>query len=198
MGVTSARLTTWRAATTVPITTCTLTASADSYVMQDDDSNFGSAPQLDVQSHQTTLLIITTNRNRRAFVKFDLSSCSIPSNAEVETATLRVFLSSAPSQSRTWNIDRVTGGWTEDAITWSSQPAATGSTSVTTGTTSNVALQATVTSDVAEFVSGAQTNDGWRFSDSVENSSTQRLGEMAARESGTESQRPTLIIDYYP
>jgi hypothetical protein len=197
LGVTSERLTSWSAATTVPMSTCTLTPSADDYVAQDDGSNFGSATTLHVQSYQTTIVVITTQRNRRSFVTFDLSSCSIPAIAEVKSATLSVFLSSAPNQNRTWNIGRITSAWTENNIAWPG-PAATNSTSVTTGTTSNVTLSANVTSDVASFVSGSQANHGWRFSDSAEGSSTQRNGQFRSREFGTVSERPTLVINYYP
>jgi hypothetical protein len=198
LAITPKSLTVHTAASAVPLSTCTITSSADSHVVQDDDSNFGSATALHVQSHQTTVVVLTTDRNRRGFVKFDLSSCSIPAIAAVTTATLRVFLSSAPTLGRTWNIRRVTGSWTEGGITWSNQPATVASTSVTTGTISNVTLQASVTSDVASFVSGSQTNNGWRFSDSAENSSTQRNGQFSSREHATTSQRPTLVITYYP
>jgi hypothetical protein len=195
--ITSKPLTTHTAASTVPVSTCTLTASADDYVAQDDNSNFGSATELRVQSYQTTILLLTTQRNRRSFVKFDLSSCSIPGVARVTSATLSVFLATAPTLNRTWNISRVTSSWSENNIAWPG-PTATASTSVTTGTTSNVTLSANVTSDVASFVSGSQTNHGWRFSDSAENSSTQQNGQFRSREFGTASQRPTLVINYYP
>jgi hypothetical protein len=198
LGVTSGDLTTTTIVAAVPISTCTLTSSADSYVDQatlQQGSNFGGATALQVESSQTLALIPT---NKRSFVKFDLSSCSIPAVAAVQSATLSVFLSTAPNQNRTWNINRVTAAWTEGAITWSNQPASTSSTSVTTGTTSNVTLQATVTSDVQSFVSGSQTNNGWRYSDSVENSSTARNGQFRSREFGNASQRPTLVVNYYP
>lgn len=187
----------YTSASTVPVITCTLTPSADDYVAQDDGSNFGSATALHVQSYETTLLLITTPRNRRSFVKFDIASCSIPAGARVKSATLSIFLSSAPNQNRTWNISRVTSSWTENNVNWPG-PSATTSTSITTGTTSNVTRSATVTSDVAAFVSGSQTNQGWRFSDSAENSSTQRNGQFRSREWGTASERPTLVIEYYP
>jgi hypothetical protein len=198
LAVTSNKLTTSTIVAAVPISTCTVTPSADSYVDQatlQQGSNFGGVTPLQVESSQTLALLPT---NKRSFVKFDLSSCSIPAVAAVQSATLSVYLSTAPNQSRTWNIDRVTAAWTEGAITWSNQPASTSSTSVTTGTTSNVTLQATVTSDVQSFVSGSQTNNGWRFSDSVENSSTARNGQFKSREASPPAQRPTLVVNYYP
>jgi hypothetical protein len=198
LGITSSNLTTATIVAAVPLSTCTLTPSADSYVDQatlQQNSNFGGITPLQVESSRTLGHVFT---NKRSFVKFDLSSCSIPAAAAVQSATLSVFLSAAPTQNRTWNINRVTAAWTENVITWSNQPASTASTSVTTGTISNVTLQATVTSDVQSFVSGSLTNNGWRFSDSVEDSSTVRNGQLRSREFGTPAQRPSLVVDYYP
>jgi len=198
LGITTSNLTTFTVVAAVPLSTCTLTPAADSYVDQatlQQGSNFGGVTPLQVESSQTLGLV---NTNKRSFVKFDLSSCSIPVAAAVQTATLSVFLSAAPNQSRTWNINRVTAAWTENVITWSNQPASTSSTSVVTGTTSNVTLQATVTSDVQSFVSGGLTNNGWQFSDSVENSSTVRNGKFPSREIGPPAQRPSLVVNYYP
>jgi hypothetical protein len=195
LGVSSESLTNWTSASGVPVSTCTLTASADSYVNQDtlsQGTNYGAATTVQVESSRALLV----DTNKRGFVKFDVASCSIPSGAYVSLATLSVFLSTAPSLSRTWNIDRVTGSWTESGITWSNQPPATGSTSVTTGTTANVTLQAPVTSDVAGFVSGSATNNGWRFSDSLEGSVSVQNGQFNPREAA--SNPPTLVIRYYP
>jgi hypothetical protein len=197
LGITSSRLTTSTMLATVPISTCTLEPSADSYVDQatlQQGSNFGGVTTLQVESSQ----IVAVPTNKRSFVKFDLSSCSIPAAAAVQSATFSIFLSTAPNQSRTWNIDRVTASWTETGITWSNQPGATNSTSITTGTTSNVTLQASVTSNVQSFVSGSLANNGWRLIDSVESSSTVRNGQFRSREFGTVAQRPQLVINYYP
>ena len=198
LALTSTNLTTFTVVGAVPLSTCTLTSSADSYVDQaalQQNTNFGGITPVQVESSQTIGLIST---NKRSFVTFNLASCSIPAAAAVQSATLSVFLSQAPNQNRTWNINRVTTAWTENVITWSNQPASTGSTSVTTGTTSNVTLQATVTANVQSFVSGSLTNNGWRFSDSVEDSATVRNGQFRSREFGTVAQRPTLVVNYYP
>jgi hypothetical protein len=198
LGVTSSRLTTSTILATVPTTSCTIEPSADSYVDQailQQGNNFGGATTLQVESSETIALVPT---NKRSFVKFDLSSCAIPSVAVVTSATFSIYLSTAPNQSRTWNVDRVTAAWTENGITWSNQPGAAASTSITTGTSSNVSLQATVTSDVQSFVSGSLTNNGWRLIDSVESSATARNGQFRSREFGTVAQRPKLVINYYP
>jgi hypothetical protein len=62
----------------------------------------------------------------------------------------------------------------------------------------NVTLQANVATDVQSFVSGSLANNGWRLSDSAENSSTTRNGQFRSREFGTAAQRPQLVITYYP
>jgi hypothetical protein len=198
LGLTGTKLTTFTIVGAVPLSTCTLTPSADSYVDQattQQNTNFGGVTPVQVESSRNVALIST---NKRSFVTFNLASCSIPAAAAVQSATLSVFLSQAPNQNRTWNINRVTAAWTENVITWSNQPASTGSTSVSTGTTSNVTLLATVTSDVQSFVSGSLTNNGWRFADSVEDSATVRNGRFRSREFGTVAQRPTLVVNYYP
>jgi hypothetical protein len=198
LGVSSSQVTTSTIVQTVPVVTCTLEPSADSYVDQatlQQGANFGTATTLQVESSQTIGLIST---NKRSFVKFDLSSCAIPSVASVQSATFSIFLSSAPNQSRTWNVSRVTAAWTETGITWSNQPAATTSTTITTGTLANVTLQADVATDVQSFVAGTLANNGWRLSDSAESSSTARNGQFRSREFGTAAQRPQLVITYYP
>jgi hypothetical protein len=198
LGLTSTNVTTFTIVAAVPLSTCTLTPSADSYVDQaslQQNTNYGGVTPLQVESSQSLGIVST---NKRSFVTFNLTSCSIPAAAAVQSATLSVYLSQAPNQNRTWNINRVTAAWTENVITWSNQPASTSSTSVTTGTTSNVTLQATVTSNVQSFVSGSLTNNGWRFSDSVEDSATVRNGQFRSREFGTVAQRPTLVVNYYP
>jgi hypothetical protein len=198
IGVTSADLTTYTVATTVPISSCTVTSTADTYADQatlSAGSNFGTNTTMQVQSSQTLGL----GTNRRSFARFDLSSCSIPSSAQVVSAALQLYLSTAPSASRTYNASRITASWGETTLTWNNQPGVAAATSsVATGTTSGITLSWDVASDVQSFVSGSTTNNGWRISDAPESSTTTRTGTFATRESGTSSQRPSLAITYYP
>lgn len=192
LGVTSEKLTVETYTGGIPPTTCTLSAAtADSYVNQAAvNANFGTATTLDVRSFSA---------NRRTFVRFDLAPCSIPASSLITAASLRLFLYSAPAASRTYEARRVMGSWTETGITWSNQPSAssTVTSSVATGTTSNVTLAWTVTADVQAFVDGT-SNFGWRVSDQTEGSSPARLGRFRSDEYGTASQRPVLDIAYYP
>jgi hypothetical protein len=180
--------------TSVPISQCTLAAStADTHAdEQSKTSNFGT---------QDALLVRSWNKkNRRAYVEFDIASCGIPSGAEVKTATLELYLSAAPSASRTYGAWRVTESWGETSLTWNNQPATAGSATSTasTGTTSGVTLTWNVLADVAAYGAGTATNYGWSVRDETEDSATQRASSLRSREWGTASERPQLTITYYP
>jgi hypothetical protein len=194
LGVSSARLTVHTYASSIPATSCTLNAAdADSYVQQQMPwSNFGTAATMHVRS-------ASGSGNRRSFVQLGLGPCSLPTNALIVTASLKLFMHAAPAVSRTYAAHRVTASWTETGITWTNQPVVAGSATATvaTGTTSNVTLTLNVTSDVQAFVDGT-SNHGWRIADTVENSSTARIAQFRTAEHGTASQRPILEVSYYP
>jgi hypothetical protein len=174
---------------------CTLrAATADTYVSQaSSGSNFGTATTFSVRSQ-------SFGANRRAFVRFDLASCFIPATAEVITARLSLYMSTAPTANRTYQARRVTAAWTETGITWTNQAAvaASATSTTTTGTTSGVRLEWDVAADVSSFVNGSLVNNGWRIADSFESSSTARTATFNADEHATASQRPLLTITYYP
>lgn len=189
-------LTVHTAASSVPISTCTLTSAADTYADQGSGgSNFGTATTLQVRSGTTLILLAD---NKRTFVRFDLASCSIPSSARVLTGRVRLFMSSAPSATRTYQASRVTASWAETSLDWNNQPgvAATATATALTGTTSNVTLEWDVVADVRAFVAGTATNNGWRIADAVESNTGE--SQFRSREHGTASQRPSLVVTYYP
>lgn len=177
--------------TPTPIT-ATLNAATDSYVQQDTaTTNYGAAANLDVRSRSV--------QNRRAFAQFSLSS--IPAASTITSATLKLYMYTAPSASRTIEARTVSANWTESGITWSNQPAAAAAatTSTATGTTANVWLQWDVTSDVAAFLNGTKTNYGWRLGDLTEDSSTARLSQFNSKENANTSiLRPQLVVTYNP
>ena len=193
VGLSSAKLTTYTAASTVALGTCTLSgSSADAYVDQSNaGTNFGAAASLHVRTQNG-------NKNKRTFVKHDLASCGIPASARVTTATLKLYLATAPAATRTYDLARVSAAWGEGTITWTNQPAVGAvSTSTATGTTSGVTLQWNVTSDVQAWVSGT-ANNGFRIADSSEGQNPAREGQFDSREGATPSQRPNLLVSYYP
>jgi len=196
VGVVPARLTSQSAASSIAGSVCTLSAPvADAYVdgaLLSQNSNFGSSVDLRVLS--------STLGNRRSFVRFDLSSCAIPATARVTQAAVTLYLSQAPGSNRTYEIRRLTASWMEGTVTFANQPAAAGAATSTTstGTTSGVTLSWPVTSDAQAFVAGTATNNGWRVVDSAEGALLAIDSTFGARERATASERPTLVVTYYP
>lgn len=182
----------------------TLTSVADSYLdQQSPDSNNGTSDTLDVQSRAT--------RNRRAMVRFDLSS--IAAGSAVKTSTLSLFLKSAPSANRTHAVHRVTGStqWTETGVTWKSRNGTTDWTTAggdfnaiavataATGTTSNVTINWNVLSDgtVTNIPQGwldtSSTNLGLIVKDTVEDDAGGIIGQYLPRE---QTPPPHLAVHY--
>ena len=175
----------------VPLSSCTLTPVADSYVDAaplSAGSNFGTAVTLSVRS--------SSLGDRRAFVRFDLSQCPEFPNARVTAATLYLLATSAAA-GRTYDLHRVTAAWGETSITSSNQPAVAGAASSSAATAVGP-MSWPVTSDVASFVAGGATNFGWRIRDRTEGSLVAQTSTFGSQEDGTPAQRPRLEIDYYP
>jgi large repetitive protein len=198
-----------------PYRTCTLTATPVSTAVVVDatarqgsaTSNFGAITTVTVSSGSSI--------NQRIHLKFSLTSCNpaIPASAIVRLATLRLYMTAVPGACRTLDLFPVTAAWTETAITWNNQPfgttinnpptaSRTGSFSVGTPVgcqnqaTGSYVTGATVTSDVASFVSGGSTNLGWMIRDDTEGSATTRTSTFSAKELGTVAQEPQLVVTY--
>jgi hypothetical protein len=185
----------------------TTTVTLDSEVRQASaTSNFGTATTMPIAS--------AASANRRVYVKFDLTKCSplIPATASVKAASVRLFVSTLPTACRTYDIFDVTASWTETAITWNNQPFGTAINNPASGTrtsslnvgtspcqnqTANSYLSGfDVTVDVAGFVAGTVTNNGWMIRDDVEGSATARTGTLSAKNLNTLAQAPQLVITY--
>lgn len=203
------------------IRSCTLTASPSSSTVDTDatvdqsspGSNFGTATTLNIASKATLVLAA----NQRAYVRFDLTKCvhAPPSTATVMIASLRLYATALAGSCRTYDVFRNTAAWTETGITWNNQPggssinspASGGRTSaITAGTSGGCTYSSTnayvawdVTADVAAFVSGSATNDGWEIRDDSE----QALGLLvnlamtaSSREANVQLQSPQLVVTY--
>ena len=198
-----------------PYRTCILsgtpsstTATIDASVRQATaTSNFGTVTTNDIASAAAA--------NRRLYLRFDLTQCSpaIPASAVVRLATLRNYATVLAAACRTVDIFRVTATWTEAGITWNNQPFGTAINNPASGsaadtfnigtpagcenlTVNSYTTGAVVTSDVAAFVAGTATNFGWMLRDDVEGSVTARTLTCAAKNLGTASQAPQLVITY--
>ena len=198
-----------------PYRTCVLTATPatmtsiiDSSVRQGSaTSNFGT---------QTTNNIASgSGANRRLYIRFDLTQCSpsIPSSATVRLATMRLYVTGLPAACRTVDVFQVNASWTEAGITWNNQPFGTAINNPASGsasdsfaigtpagcenlTTNAYIVGAIVTTDVAAFVTGTATNNGWMLRDDVEGSATVYTQTYSAKNLGTVGQAPQLVITY--
>jgi hypothetical protein len=192
LGLSSARLTTATKSYSAPVT-CTLTASADSYVSNalfQGNSSFGTSTSLQVNQADP----------QRTLVRFDLTACSpaIPSDALLQSATVRLTVAGLFLATRTYDLRSITGSWTETGVTYNNQPTVAGSvtasTTVTSGTGADTVVQWTATSDVQSFVAGVSTNLGWRLWDSSEGGLTGANLQTNSREAA--SGRPQLVVTY--
>ena len=171
----------------------------DSYLEQHNPgNNFGTTSELEVISHWGA----AEGSNRRAVLYFDIST--IPQYSTINSATLRLYLSSAPDQARTHEVYRLTSEWTEGGVTWNSPwttaggdyatPPAAASASV--GTTNGVWVTWDITSLVQGWLDGSYPNYGLLVKDSVEDSVDKREAKFTSREyNGSD---PELVIDYTP
>jgi hypothetical protein len=175
--------------------TCTLTASADTYVRSDQaGSSFGTLTTLDVNAMGSA--------TRRSLVAFDLTACSpdIPSDAIVHSATVRLTTSTVASTStRTYDLYRATSSWTE-STTWTTQPSvagsATSSVTIPALTLAGTTFEWTVARDVQAFVAGDQANLGWRLNDANEGALVSISTSFSSREAA--SNRPQLVVTFAP
>ena len=174
--------------------------ASDAWIDQaNTGTNHGSDGTLQVSS--------SNGKNQRALVEFDLSSLT---NSGIKLATLSLFMSTAPSQSRTYQARRLTNLWRESDATWANRfsgiawTAAGGDNdgvttqTATTGTTSNVTLNWDLTAAVQQWFGAATpiANYGAQIMDGTENSATARTATFSSKEAATEANRPSLTVEF--
>ena len=163
-----------------------LASVADAEVREDDaNDNRSTGSDFDVKSEVGGI--------RRGFIRFDVTI--VPATATVNTARVSLFLSEAPIASRTIELQRSDAAWVESTITWNSQPGATGTiVTAVTGTTALLRNTWTVTADVASFLTGALTNDGWRLRDQSEDDDDG--SSYRTKEHSVSAEKPQLLVFY--
>jgi hypothetical protein len=198
-----------------PYRTCTITATPASTTTVTDASVRQATATTNFGTVTTNNIASAAAANRRMYLRFDLAACSpaIPTSAIVRLATLRLYVTAVPATCRTVDLFRVAAAWTEAAITWNNQPfgatinnPASGSAgdSFTIGTGAgcqNTATSAYITgvnptADVAAFVAGTATNNGWMLRDDVEGAVTIATQTYSAKDLGTLAQAPQLLVTY--
>jgi hypothetical protein len=183
----------WTGSQTLTKATCTLTGSAsttDTYV---DESKTGANDTVRTMSVQPN-----TAARQWTFIRFDLSSCSIPTSGGADTATLKLVVKTAPTAGRTLTVTPVHTTWAGATIDWApAQTLTYGATTTTfaTGTTNGATLSIPVTIDVDALIKSATANYGWRISDggpTVAGDTT----VFNSTDATSAAARPQLVINY--
>ena len=78
------------------------------------NQNYGRRSNVKVRSHDT--------KERRGFLKFDLSVLGAATGNDIDTATLRLWIRRVKKAGAAIDIHRVTGPWTEDTLTFATAP----------------------------------------------------------------------------
>jgi large repetitive protein len=185
LAVSSTRLTAWQSTTSVAVCSApgnqTASSNADSWINQSSaSSNFGTDAIIKVRSQ-------SGNNNNRSLVRFTLPA--VPSGCTLTGATLRLYAASAAT-GRTLQALRINAAWTENAVTWTNQPATTGTAATTTSGTGYRTW--TVTTQVAAMYSG--TNNGFLIRDATENGTGQEQ-QFHAREKAPDNP-PQLVLTF--
>jgi hypothetical protein len=161
-----------------PTAPITLASGRDSWVLSSaTTSNHGSDGVLKVESKQ--------GDNARALVRFELPQ--LPAGCVVTQASLQLHAGSATG-GRTLQALRIASPWTEAGVTWSNQPAVSGTAATTTSGSGYRTW--TVTEQVDAMYSGA--NHGFLVRDAAENGGGQLQG-LHSREKGTDNP-PRLVL----
>jgi hypothetical protein len=131
-----------------------------------------------------------SSNNNRALVRFALPA-SPPAGCVVQSATLRLYAASWTTN-RTLQVLRINASWSENGVTWSNQPATTGTAATTTS--GNGYRQWTVTEQVqAMYAAGA--NHGFLVRDATEGGPG-REQQFHGREKG--ESMPQLVVTFGP
>jgi len=178
--VTAQSLTFWSGATSIAPSACSSTATQDTYV--------DSAHQKKSHGGETNLDVIAQNKPTYTLVQF--TPCA-SANAKILSATLQLTLTSSPG-SVPYGVYPMTGSWPE-VTDWSTTGGSVGGSAITTTTASGGTVSWSLTSTVQAIVNGG-SNYGWSIED--DSGSAFETSSFDSREAG--SNRPTLVLSYYP
>lgn len=135
--------------------------------------------------------------HQRAFVKFDLSS--IPTNAIIYSAELRLVLSGNSTGTFDWNTKLIKSSWGEGSITANNQPtisSLSGDYVITSPVTSGT-QSINVKGMVQRMVYGAANNYGWCIQVNNEAATTNSGAWFHTSEASNQFVRPLLFVQYY-
>ena len=185
LGLSSKQLHAWSQTLTKGTCNQTSTTEDDTYVQQ-------ASPNSTAGGTATTLTIKPTAGSQDyAFIRFDLSGCSLPTTAGADNAVLTVNVTAKGND--TISLFPVTSSWSSATLNWNGVSGLTiGSTATGTFSGSSTgAKTVTVTADVDAAIK-AGTLWGWELQATSGNATV----VIGAAENGTAANRPSMTLSY--
>ncbi len=163
--------------------------SADSYVEEDSPTtNNGSGTLMTVAAWGAG-----GGKNNRVFADFNISAIT-PGN-EILAADLQLCATAVPGSTRTYDIHRVSGSWTEGSVTWNNQPTVESTVSGSQTTPASAGCMTwSIVDEIQDWVVG-YTKTGLRVNDSVEGGSNND-SDFRSKENSVAGERPNLRVVY--
>jgi hypothetical protein len=185
LGLSSRQLHAWRQTLTKGTCNQTSTTADDTYVQQ-------ASPTSTAGGTATTLTISPVAAAQDyAFIRFNLSGCSLPTTAGADSAVLTVRVTTAGAD--TISLFPVTSSWSSSTLNWNGVSGLTiGSTATGTfsaSTTGNKTV--TVTADVDGAIKAGNLW-GWE----LRATSGTAIVAIGAAENGTSANRPSMSLSY--
>ena len=185
LGLGSNKLFAWSQTLTKGTCNQTSTTGDDTYVQQLNPTSTAGGTA-------TTLTIspIAATQNY-AFIRFNLSGCSIPTTGGADSAVLTVNVRTAGAD--TISLFPVTSSWSSSTLTWNGVSGLTiGSTATGTFSASSTGTKTvTVTTDVDNAIKAGNLW-GWELR-ATSGSASVAIG---AAENGTAANRPSMTLSY--
>jgi hypothetical protein len=185
LGLGSNKLFAWSQTLTKGTCNQTSTTADDTYVQQ-------ALPTSTAGATATTLTISPVAAAQDyAFIRFDLSGCSLPTTAGADSAVLTVNVRTAGAD--TISLFPVTSSWSSSTLTWNGVggltigSTATGSFSASSTGTKTV----TVTADVDNAIKAGNLW-GWE----LRATSGTAIVAIGAAQNGTAANRPSMTLSY--
>ena len=185
LGLGSNKLFAWSQTLTKATCNQTSTTADDTYVQQ-------ALPTSTAGATATTLTISPVAAAQDyAFIRFNLSGCSLPTTAGADSAVLTVNVRTAGAD--TISLFPVTSSWSSSTLTWN------GVTGLTVGSTATGSFSAsstgaktvTVTADVDNAIKAGNLW-GWE----LRATSGTAIVAIGAAENGTAANRPSMTLGY--
>jgi hypothetical protein len=185
LGLGSNKLFAWSQTLTKGTCNQTSTTADDTYVQQ-------ALPTSTAGATATTLTISPVAAAQDyAFVRFDLSGCSLPTTAGADSAVLTVNVRTAGAD--TISLFPVTSSWSSSTLTWNGVGGLTiGSTATGSFSSSSTGTKTvTVTADVDNAIKAGNLW-GWE----LRATSGTAIVAIGAAQNGTAANRPSMTLSY--